>query len=208
MLQHNVRFGKTPVPVVFGFYGDAAFMAMEYPVEVCLKAEDVPLEGDTTIGIPEMRFPSVRHALTAWRMRCPDARERIRHMSAREVEIFADSPEAKALCRRDAWRDPCVQTLLGLCRQKYAPDHNPKLWSGLRNTYTASLVYLHERDRLYGFTPTRGGDNLLGRVTMTVRDEYRICAGYKPALTEPVLPATILNPELPLPEFMTLEDIA
>ena len=150
---------------VFGFFGDYRFLSNFQQCEVCF-------DGKT--------WPSTEHAYMAakcfYRGSGPDRiyydeadYEDLVKMSCREVKLWGRTVEI-----RPDWEDIKYAVMLQINLDKYI--RNPNLQSKLIQTGDRELIEANSwGDQIWGFdVKTNKGENMLGKVLMTVRDHLRI----------------------------------
>lgn len=195
----HCRDSEAPVPLVMSFRGPYRFLSNFYPVDITLPPEMVPSRAGQVAArrvLPALTYPSVENAYMAWKTLNPDHRRALQALSPKAAKEFSRTGEFLAGLRPEYSDMQRLKAMLRVTRGKYAVHATTGLANRLvEETGTACLVEGNTwHDRFFGFCVLTGqGQNYLGRILMTVRDEVRIAKGLAPVLAEPVLPAPVLE---------------
>lgn len=113
-------------------------------------------------------YPSVEHAYQAAKTLDLNEREKIRNAkTAKEAKALG----YKITLRKD-WNDVKVEIMLGLLRQKFKKGTH--LSEMLLLTNDAEIIEGNFwGDTFWGVDSTKGGENMLGKLLMQVRQEVR-----------------------------------
>lgn len=137
-------------------------------------------------------FPAVENAYMAWKTTCPTTRQHLTALSPSEAKKLSQTEAFIATHRPDYTDTTRVRAMLNLSRQKYDAAHNPELAQQLLATGQATLVEGNTwGDEFFGSNlHTGAGQNYLGRILMTVRQELQQTQGID------IIPTTYLPDEM------------
>ncbi|MCP5405201.1 MAG: NADAR family protein [Pseudomonadaceae bacterium] len=191
------RDSEGAVPLIMSFRGDYRFLSNFYRAHVFLPAESVLLQGRKKhLNLPHMTFNSVENAYMAWKSPDVAVRQQIKDMSPHAAKELSQTEEFVAAHRADYSDEARITTMLMLVRQKFLSPENAALADMfLQRAASATLIEgTTWNERFFGFCIKTGvGQNYLGRILMTVRDELRVREGMCPLLEKPVLPKAVLE---------------
>lgn len=174
---------EAPVKAIMAFRGPYRFLSNFHEEEVWLPEETVEDRFGNLFSLPRMAFDTNEHAYMAWKMPYLPERLRIQGMQkGSEVKRWSQRPEFRITHRKDYTEEGRVRIFLNLCRQKFDPHTKPYMAEVLVKTDSATLIEgTTWYDNFCGVDMTTGaGQNYLGRILMTVRDEVRSAWGLEP----------------------------
>ena len=148
------KFKPPPIKLDEDFIAVSSYLRNDYPC-------DIEYQG--------LIFPSVEHAFQAAKTEDPDDHQEI--LDASSIR------EAKKIGRGfiidvNDWEARKVSVMHRFIWQKFS--ENTILGKSLVNTYPTKIIMISEKDSFWGMNKNMVGQNQLGEILMTVRDDLRV----------------------------------
>ncbi|MFZ2586599.1 MAG: NADAR family protein [Alphaproteobacteria bacterium] len=192
---HN-REDEAPWRSIQSFRGPFQFLSNFEAVDIVVPSEQIPLSNGSFVTMPDMVFPSVENAYMAWKTTSLETRLWMQKATPKDAKKRSQQPDFIALQRADYSDFTRLKAMFQFVSQKFDPTTHTLLATQLMEETGRDCVIEGNAwcDRFWGLCLRQGyGQNHLGRIHMTVRDNVYEHFGLPRAFQESLLPSSIFQ---------------